>query len=472
MLQLVVIHDNSVSGRDECIELVQNRSQIPCSYLAAVASAGHVQPLLLELKNGTRTPFIDDGTKKGSLRRLEERDDRSVVDKLIAWLTRVYLPVGFPYTVSQDYLAYTTYRIAQNLASAIMTVLSTECLLYGLGLGGKVKATAAASAWVLKDGIGYFTKIWFGTIAGRQFDLDPKSWRISADIVEDIGGAMEVIMPLIRFPGSFLVIASLTNVLKGIAAMTGTATRHVIYRQLVAGGAENIGDVATKGESQGVTCKMLGLAAGVAISSRLGQNYPRLLVAYGICAVIHLAANWRSMECVQFSFFNSQRLAIALRHRFDGLPIPSPTEVSKFEKIILPPWGGFQGNLLRVGCRVDAAFANVKDFRTAVSMFHGERFVVTANCGRLNVLFRKDATSEDSVRAFYVSQKCLQLLDCFDKRDASKLALISPQKISVALKQSLALMRTDVSQFLTECRRNGWNTSQILLVDSSVRADW
>lgn len=146
---------------------------------------------------------------------------------------------------------------------------------------------------MLKDGLGYLTKVIFGSVCGRQFDLDPKSWRVAADIVEDVGGAVEVIMPLITFPGSFVIVASFTNVLKGAAAMTGTATRHVIYRQLTAGGAENIGDVATKGESQGVTCKAVGLLTGVIISKRLGQNYPALLAAYGAFAVVHLAANWR-----------------------------------------------------------------------------------------------------------------------------------------------------------------------------------
>lgn len=93
-----------------------------------------------------------------------------------------------------------------------------------------MKATAAASAWVLKDGLGYMTKVLFGSVCGRQFDLDPKSWRVAADIVEDVGGAIEVVMPLITFPGSFVIVASLTNVLKGAAGMTGTVSlgRHFL----------------------------------------------------------------------------------------------------------------------------------------------------------------------------------------------------------------------------------------------------
>lgn len=109
-----------------------------------------------------------------------------------------------------------------NLLSSFS--LKSNSLLYSVGLGGKVKATAAASAWVLKDGLGYMTKVLFGSVCGRQIDLDPKSWRVAADIVEDVGGAIEVVMPLITFPGSFVIVASLTNVLKGAAGMTGSVS--------------------------------------------------------------------------------------------------------------------------------------------------------------------------------------------------------------------------------------------------------
>jgi hypothetical protein len=394
-----------------------------------------------------------------------------VVERALALLRRVYLPAGFPATVSSDYLSYTAYRVTQNLASAIMTVLSTECLLYSVGLGGKVKATAAASAWVLKDGLGYMTKVIFGSVCGRQFDLDPKSWRVAADIVEDIGGAVEVVMPLIVFPGSFVLVASLTNVLKGAAAMTGTATRHVIYRQLTAGGAENIGDVATKGESQGVTCKAVGLLSGVLISKRLGQNYPALLAAYAGFAVVHLAANWRSMECVQFSFFNKQRLAIALQHVFDGKPVPSPKDVSKEERIILPPWVGYQGRVARVGAPVAKAVSSAEQFQAARKVFKGERFVMTrARGGKVSVLLHVDASSNDSVRAFYTLQQFLRHERV--RSDPRRVASLGDEEYEGIMRDSLSSMRSSIRMFLAQCRNAGWNTSQMLVNDSPVRALW
>jgi hypothetical protein len=480
-----VLIDSGVSSEDSCtLEAaglvpvrVSSSGNSPIQTLDCTPSVAAVgaalAPLLVEVENGTRAEFSEQSDASGFLTKKIERDERSLRDRFVAWLTRVYLPVGYPHTVTQDYLSYTIYRVMQNLASAIMTVLSTECLLYGLGLGAKVKATAAATAWVVKDGLGYFTKVVFGSYSGGKLDSDPKSWRISADITEDIGGAMEVVMPVLSFPGSFIIIASFTNVLKGVAAMTGTATRHVIYRQLVAGGSENIADVATKGESQGVTCKMLGLGAGIAISSTLGQNYPALLTAYAICAAIHLSANWRSMKCVQFSVFNKQRLAIALHRAFENLPVPTPTEVSRAERIILPPWIGYQPHVV-VGSRVSRAISNAAQFQEAASLFKGEKFLVTRSSrGEMNVLLRRDASSIDCASAYYVVQRFLKSVDCDGAKDASaKIARIPSLQYEEEMRRSLSCMRKNVKRFLASCRDKGWNTSQLLLQDTSIRAEW
>lgn len=50
-------------------------------------------------------------------------DDRSWSQRFVAWLTRVYLPTGFPHTTTPDYISFTKFRTLQNLASAVMQVI-------------------------------------------------------------------------------------------------------------------------------------------------------------------------------------------------------------------------------------------------------------------------------------------------------------------------------------------------------------
>ncbi|GJD10315.1 Protein root UVB sensitive 1, chloroplastic [Galdieria sulphuraria] len=270
------------------------------------------------LRRGSIVPyqFSDDMIQEGRF-----KDDRPIFEKLIDWLSRVYLPDGYPNSVTKDYLSYSIWRAIQNLAASVMGVFATEALLFGLGLGRKsTPATSAAISWVLKDGLGYIGKVFYGSIAGNQFDVDPKSWRLAADAVEDAGGVLEIITPL--FPGHFLLLASVANAMKGVAAMTGTATRHAIYKSLAL--HENQGDIATKGESQGVTCKMVGLGLGIVASSKMGQNYFALLSAYALGCFVHLFANWKSLSCVQFATLNRQRCSLALQEFLQTGNVPSP----------------------------------------------------------------------------------------------------------------------------------------------------
>jgi Vitamin B6 photo-protection and homoeostasis len=512
-LQLIFVLTTVSPGRSAVPSLVN----APLGVLAvssAIASVAVPKPVIVELKNGRRLEYSGDCKMGSNLTQLEEVDERSLFEKCISILTRVYLPDGYPSSVSPDYWQYTKYRIAQNIASAVMAVLSARCLLFGLGLGNTAAAAgAAASAWVAKDGLGYITKV----LASNCFtmDSDPKSYRIAGDVAEDVAGAVEVMMPVITaaVPGSFIVIASLTNVVKGLAALSGTATRHIIFKQLVAGGNENIGDVgkffdryaqknvirwflgriswpyisdfiiyipiclitrlAVRAEAQGVSCKLVGLGTGIVISSVLGQNYAALLGAYAAVSVAHIAANVYSMRCVQFRFMNKQRLALTLEAIFNGKPTPTPEDVSKLERIIFPPWIGFEGNAVEVGSSVSNAVLSVDQFRDAASMFKGEQFVITrTKNGKLHVLLHRNATSVDSARAYYVVQKLRHGTGCNGKNGSSNITRLPTSSYNKALILATRDMRSNFDRFIKSCRESGWTTDRFVLANSAVRIDW
>lgn len=338
----------------------------------------------------------------------------------------------------------------------IVLFTSTEALLFGLGLGKKVAAGAAATSWVLKDGASYVAKILYGSVFGSKFDDDPKSWRIGADIVEDVGGAIEILTPL--FPLSyFLPLASLAVCLRGMSLMTGTATRHVVYRSLAASGMQNTGDIATKGESQGVTMKMIGLGTGILVSSRIGQNYYALLGAYSALALVHIAANWKSVQCVQFNFFNKQRASILIESHLRGEALPSPYDVSHTEKIVLPPWRGFEPSV-RIGAKVADASINSKTLKDTIRTFRGERFLIftTGKGNSVRVLLRSNATPMDALRAYYTVKRYKQ----------------SGQPTAEKLEESLKFMKRNIKSFERQALDAGWDTRHMLLMDDTTRVDW
>ena len=129
---------------------------------------------------------------------------------------RFMLPQGFPHSVTNDYLEYSLWRGVQGIASQISGVLATQALLYAVGLGKGAIPTAAAVNWVLKDGIGYLSKIMLSKY-GRHFDVHPKGWRLFADLLENAAFGLEMLTP--AFPHLFVPIGATAGAGRSAAAL-------------------------------------------------------------------------------------------------------------------------------------------------------------------------------------------------------------------------------------------------------------
>lgn len=77
-------------------------------------------------------------------------------------LLPVFLPVGYPDSVSDDYIDYQKWDTLQAFASTISGILATHSVLKGIGVGNdEINPLSATVTWVLKDGTGHFGKILF-----------------------------------------------------------------------------------------------------------------------------------------------------------------------------------------------------------------------------------------------------------------------------------------------------------------------
>lgn len=76
--------------------------------------------------------------------------------------------------------------------------------------------TAAAVNWVLKDGIGYLSKILLSNF-GRHFDVNPKGWRLFADLLENMAYGLEIITP--AFPQFFVLIGATAGAGRSAASL-------------------------------------------------------------------------------------------------------------------------------------------------------------------------------------------------------------------------------------------------------------
>lgn len=69
---------------------------------------------------------------------------------------------------------------------------------------------------MLKDGIGYLSKILLSNY-GRHFDVNPKSWRLFADLLENAAYGLEILTP--AFPHLFVPIGAVAGAGRSAASL-------------------------------------------------------------------------------------------------------------------------------------------------------------------------------------------------------------------------------------------------------------
>lgn len=122
---------------------------------------------------------------------------------------------------------------------------------------------AGALNWIIKDGVGQVGTLVFGRIIAHDFDINTRSWHFWSALTINVACAAEIVTAW--FPGYFLVLGSLANMLKGLSWMAGGSTRAAFNVSFARG--ENIADITAKGTSQFICTSLIGTAVGVVICS-------------------------------------------------------------------------------------------------------------------------------------------------------------------------------------------------------------
>ncbi|KAK6734984.1 hypothetical protein RB195_018282 [Necator americanus] len=172
----------------------------------------------------------------------------------------VFLPQGYPYSVSEDYLRYQLWDTMQAFASSMTAALATEAVLKGAGVGNQsASALAASLTWIAKDGLGMIGRITFSFFKGSELDYDCKKWRLVADIMNDVAFFVDLLSPAL--PGLFFVCACTSSLLRCVVGVAGAATRTAIVQHQAR--RNNLADVSSKDGSQETMVNMTALLASL-----------------------------------------------------------------------------------------------------------------------------------------------------------------------------------------------------------------
>ncbi|EFN54602.1 hypothetical protein CHLNCDRAFT_135084 [Chlorella variabilis] len=231
-----------------------------------------------------------------------------------------FLPEGFPHSVSSDYLPYQLWDSIQGLSSYLRGMLSSQAMLAGVG-------------FFLKDFTGMLGGILFASTQGSGLDCYAKQWRLLADVMNDIGLALELASPLL--PGAFLLLACLGSLARAVTGVAGSATRMALTQHFAL--QRNAADIAAKEGSQETAVTLVGMVLGMAFIRAAHGLEPLIWSAFWALTALHVWANVRAMRCLRIASLNQARLGLLLRHYLRTGEALTPGQMAAEESLVPPP---------------------------------------------------------------------------------------------------------------------------------------
>uniref|UniRef100_A0A9L0SIE8 RUS family member 1 n=1 Tax=Equus caballus TaxID=9796 RepID=A0A9L0SIE8_HORSE len=245
-------------------------------------------------------------------------------------LLALFLPQGFPDSVSPDYLPYQLWDSVQAFASSLSGSLATHAVLLGLGVGdAKASVSAATATWLVKDSTGMLGRIIFAWWKGSKLDCNAKHWRLFADILNDVAMFLEIMAPV--YPICFTMIVCISNLAKCIVSVAGGATRAALTMHQAR--RNNMADVSAKDSSQETLVNLAGLLVSLLMLPLVSGCPSFSLGCFFLFTALHIYANYRAVRALVIETLNEGRLWLVLKHFLQRGEVLGPTSANRMEPL-------------------------------------------------------------------------------------------------------------------------------------------
>ncbi|KAH3970001.1 hypothetical protein HBI56_119570 [Parastagonospora nodorum] len=242
----------------------------------------------------------------------------------------VFLPAGYPQSVSGDYIQYQIYDSLQAFSSSIAGMLASRAVLEGVGVGdSSASPTAALLLSVLQESMGRIATILFAHRLGTALEPECKMYRLAADVFNDTAMILDCLSP--AFPKPFRVLVlSFSSVLRSLCGVCAGSAKASLSAHFARKG--NLGEVNAKDSSQETVISLLGMLAGSVVVSWVSTPITTWSVLIALLS-IHLATNYAAVKAVSMRCLNRQRANIVFGNLMHHGSVLTPTEVSQRERI-------------------------------------------------------------------------------------------------------------------------------------------
>ncbi|KAJ8737564.1 hypothetical protein PYW08_000159 [Mythimna loreyi] len=327
--------------------------------------------------------------------------------KVANFIARVFLPQGYPNSVSRDYTNYQIWDTAQAFCSTITGILATQEVLRGVGVGDRTATPLAATVtWVIKDGCGHLGKIYFAYSKGTHLDAYSKKWRLYADTLNDAAMCIEIALPAFKTYTTFILCIS--TVMKAIVGVAGGATRAAMTQHHAL--RSNLADVSAKDAAQETAVNLIASMAALLIITLFGSS----LIIFTIMMIFHIIFNYLAVRSVCLRTLNVPRFLQIIETYLRDEVIAKPCLVNRNEPVIT--WSFRQNyldqNLCGFHIKIGDSMKNLVKKNPKAVFINKVKEVYSANeyiiypCLRTRTIYvflRNTATSDDILCAYFHS---------------------------------------------------------------------
>ncbi|KAG2768976.1 hypothetical protein JG687_00009920 [Phytophthora cactorum] len=393
-------------------------------------------------------------------------------------LQEMFLPAGYPDSVSEDYLSFQFWDTLQAMCSYLRGVLATQSVLQSVGVGDdKATPLAAALQWVLRDGSGMIGGLTFAYFVGPKFDVNVKRWRLFADVINDVGLTLDMVAPY--FPTLVTEVLCVSSVCKTMCGVAAGATRSSLMTHFAK--RDNMADCAAKEGSQETAVKLFGLLFGMYFANAVNSSPHAVWMAFLVLTLVHVYANYNAVSCLCIPTVNCSR-GLILVQRFlmsgnkpgkenvaDHHGRYSIRSVNQEEPIFKDPVLPVTSHLV-MGSELHQAVPTSADLDRLLQLYEDEKYLLTVVGDQVHVMFQAEATPKVELRAFFQAVLVLQALASVPPTasppPSSNEGIINHQPL---LESTYRKMMSDFPLFLQVLQNSGWRTHMFLLNTSTWR---
>ena len=413
--------------------------------------------------------------------KLVDRVDVLPTSQSIPYVQRllsIFLPTGYPHTVSADYTPYQIYDSLQAFSSSIAGLLASRAVLQGIGVGDEnASPTAAMLLSVLQESVGRIATIIFAHWRSRSIEAECKMYRLAADFFNDIAMILDCCSPMLptAFRVPFFCASSVFRAMCGVAGGSSKAILSSHFAQ-----ADNIGELNAKDSSQETIISLLGMWAGGIVVSNVTSTFATWTWLLTLLAV-HLSTNYAAVRSVTMRTLNRQRANIVFSAFMAGEKVLTPEEAAEqefiFEKDGILRWQGTEnlgtcqiGVALRdvlqgVGGCVASQTGSFKylpmPLSSLLDIFSTEDYILWFNpvTEKALIVLKDGATTTSQLKAW---SHALRVARVYSETAARKIDL-DPQAIVRTLEDTRRTHNKTFGRFIKQLEDAHWNTSTAVL---------